>query len=166
MPLTQTSALPTTPLTISFAFCPAGGAVKSVRYHHGTANCAIVSAPTLVIWPKQVFMLVEKKTFGQAPFCSSAAISVPGAPPSSLATVSQPLVEKPGVEICAPDWVAVALVSTFQPAVDAEVGDGGRSGRWRQPSREMEGGRRGQAGAPECAGVHRRRGEAQHDDPC
>ncbi len=116
VPLTHTSALPTTPLTMSFAFCPAGGAAKSVRYHQGTENCAIVSAPTLVICPKQVFMLVEKNTFGHAPFCSSALISVPGAPAPSLVRESQPLVEKPGVEIWAPPCVAVALVSTFQPA--------------------------------------------------
>src|SRR5690242_21456196 len=62
-------------------------------------------------------MLVEKNTFGQAPFCNSALISVPGAPAPSLATVSQPFVAKPGVEIWAPLWVAVALVSTFHPAV-------------------------------------------------
>src|SRR5262249_23774012 len=114
---THTSALPTTPLTISFAACPAGGAAKSVRYHQGTENCAMVSAPTLVIWPKQVFMLVEKNTLGHEPFCSNALISVPGAPAPSLVTLSQPLVAKPGVEICAPPWVAVALVRTFQPAV-------------------------------------------------
>src|SRR5690242_15981080 len=59
VPLTHTSALPSTPLMISFVFCPAGGAAKSVRYHHGTENCAMVSGPTFVIWPKQVFMLVE-----------------------------------------------------------------------------------------------------------
>src|SRR6266487_340443 len=61
-------------------------------------------------------MLVEKKTFGQMPFCSSASISVPGAPASSLATGSQPTVLNPGVEICCPPWVAVALLSTCQPA--------------------------------------------------
>src|SRR5262249_27327809 len=60
-------------------------------------------------------MFVEKNTFGQVPFCSSAPISVPGAPPPSLATDSQPAVENPGVEICPPPCVAVALVSTFQP---------------------------------------------------
>src|SRR5437879_3083144 len=99
-PLTHTSAEPTTPFRTSLAFCPAGGAVKSVRYHHGTENCAMVSAPTLVIWPKQVFMFAAKNTFGQVPFCSRALISVPGAPPPSLATLSQPEVEKPGVDIC------------------------------------------------------------------
>src|SRR5215470_14068114 len=115
VPLTHTSALPTTPLTMSLVFVPAAGAVKSARYHHGTENCAIVSAPILVIWPKQVCMLLEKKMFGQEPFCSNALISVPGAPAPSLLTVSQPVVEKPGVEIAAPDWVAEALVSTFHP---------------------------------------------------
>src|SRR5205814_5549127 len=54
VPLTHTSALPTTPLRISFAFCPAGGAEKSVRYHHGTENCATVSGPTFDMKPKQV----------------------------------------------------------------------------------------------------------------
>ena len=106
---------------MSFAFCPAAGAAKSVRYHHGTENCAIVSGPTFVICPKQLFMFVEKNTFGQVPFCSSALISVPGAPAPSLVTDSQPAVEKPGVEICAPLWVAVAQVSTFQPAVPRVV---------------------------------------------
>src|SRR5262249_33915513 len=72
VPLTHTSALPTTPLRISFASWPAGGAAKSVRHHHGTENCGIVSAPIFVIWPKQVFMLDEKNTFGQVPFCSNA----------------------------------------------------------------------------------------------
>src|SRR5690349_3221278 len=62
-------------------------------------------------------MLAEKNTFGQEPFCSNALISVPGAPAPSLVTLSQPEVEKPGVEICAPLCVAVALVRTFQPAV-------------------------------------------------
>src|SRR5262249_13653075 len=33
VPSTHTSALPTIPLRISFAFCPAGGATKSVRHH-------------------------------------------------------------------------------------------------------------------------------------
>src|SRR5256714_2145938 len=62
-------------------------------------------------------MLVEKNTLGQLPFCNSALISVPGASAPSLTTLSQPAVEKPGVEIWAPPWVAVALVSTFQPAL-------------------------------------------------
>src|SRR5215813_10257021 len=54
---------------------------------------------------------------GQRPFWASASISVPGAPASSLATDSQVDVLKPGVEIWAPDWVAVALLCTFQPPV-------------------------------------------------
>src|SRR2546421_3938191 len=62
-------------------------------------------------------MLVEKNTLGQLPFCNSALISVPGASAPSLTTLSQPAVEKPGVEIWAPPCVAVALVRTFQPAV-------------------------------------------------
>src|ERR1043166_3614936 len=77
-------------------------------------------------------MLVEKNTLlaplvpwftgcsavspGHLPFCASASISVPGAPASSLLTGSQVLVLKPGVEICAPVWVATALLCTSQPA--------------------------------------------------
>src|SRR5215470_6307304 len=52
---------------------------------------------------------------GHLPFCASASISVPGAPASSLATGSQVLVLKPGVEIRAPVWVATALLWTAQP---------------------------------------------------
>lgn len=62
-------------------------------------------------------MLVEKKTFGQDPFCSKAAISVPGAPLSSGVTDSHFDVSKPGLEMAAPPWVAVELVTTFQPAL-------------------------------------------------
>src|SRR5215469_4658613 len=76
-------------------------------------------------------MLVEKNTLfgllvswftgcsavspGHLPFCARASISVPGAPASSLLTGSQALVLNPGVEICAPDWVATALLCTVQP---------------------------------------------------
>src|SRR5215472_12011117 len=76
-------------------------------------------------------MLVEKNTLfgplvfwftgcsavspGHWPFCASASTSVPGAPASSLLTGSQVLVLNPGVEICAPDWVATALLCTAQP---------------------------------------------------
>src|SRR5262249_47063396 len=52
---------------------------------------------------------------GQRPFCASASISVPGAPASSLVTGSQVDVLNPGVEICAPDCVAMALLCTVQP---------------------------------------------------
>src|SRR6266436_1523981 len=52
---------------------------------------------------------------GHLPFCARASISVPGAPASSLVTGSQVLVLNPGVEICAPDWVAAALLCTSQP---------------------------------------------------
>src|SRR5215469_523328 len=52
---------------------------------------------------------------GHRPFWSTASISVPGAPASSLLTGSQVLVLNPGVEICAPDWVATALLCTAQP---------------------------------------------------
>src|SRR6266566_5135315 len=53
---------------------------------------------------------------GHLPFCARASISVPGASASSLATCSQVLVLKPGVEICAPVCVATALLCTSQPA--------------------------------------------------
>src|SRR5215470_4584484 len=75
-------------------------------------------------------MLAEKKTLlgllvdwftgwsavspGHWPFCARASISVLGAPASSLATGSQVLVLKPGVEICAPVCVATALLCTAQ----------------------------------------------------
>ncbi len=52
---------------------------------------------------------------GQRPFCSRASISVPGAPALSLATRSQELASNDGAEICAPDWVAVALLATRHP---------------------------------------------------
>src|SRR6516162_5751051 len=52
---------------------------------------------------------------GHWPFCASASTSVPGAPASSFVTGSQVLVLNPGVEICAPDWVATALLCTVQP---------------------------------------------------
>ncbi|HEV2371133.1 MAG TPA: hypothetical protein VGS19_03095 [Streptosporangiaceae bacterium] len=58
---------------------------------------------------------------GHLPFCTSASTSVPGAPASSLATASQELASKPGDEICAPDWVAVALLCTRQPAEPRSV---------------------------------------------
>src|SRR3954447_9003452 len=61
-------------------------------------------------------MRVEKKTFGQAPFCSSALISLSGAPASSGRTCSQPAVEKTGEETSAPLCAAVALLWTCQPA--------------------------------------------------
>jgi hypothetical protein len=77
-------------------------------------------------------MLFEKKTLfgplvfwftgwsavspGHRPFCARASISVPGAPASSLVTGSQVLVSNPGVEICAPVCVAIALLCTAQPA--------------------------------------------------
>ena len=83
-------------------------------------------------------MLFEKKTLfgllvlwftgcsavspGHWPFCARASISVPGAPASSLVTGSQVLVLKPGVEICAPVWVATGA-ALHRPAGGAEVGD-------------------------------------------
>ncbi len=78
-------------------------------------------------------MLFEKKTLfgllvswftgwsavspGHWPFCARASTSVPGAPASSFVTGSQVEVLKPGVEICAPVWVAMALLCTVQPLV-------------------------------------------------
>src|SRR3974390_3529646 len=58
---------------------------------------------------------------GHLPFCARASISVPGAPASSLVTGSQVLVLNPGVEICAPDWVAAALLCTSQPPAPRSV---------------------------------------------
>src|SRR5260370_32069476 len=94
-------------------------------------------------------MLAEKKTLlaplvpwltgcsavspGHLPFCASASISVPGAPASSLVTGSQVLVSNPGVEICAPVCVAMALLCTAQPPDPrfvtslAPVSDGART---------------------------------------
>src|SRR5262252_5927956 len=71
---------------------------------------------------------------GHLPFCARASTSVPGAPASSLVTGSQVLVLNPGVEICAPDWVATALLCTVQPLLPrlemslAPVSDGELTG--------------------------------------
>src|SRR6516225_3097232 len=65
----------------------------------------------LVLW----FTGCSAVSPGHMPFWASASISVPGAPASSLMTGSHVLVLKPGVEICAPDCVATALLCTFQP---------------------------------------------------
>ncbi len=47
VPFTQTSASPTTPLTVSVAYCPGRASGRnSVRNHHGTANRGTVSLPT------------------------------------------------------------------------------------------------------------------------
>src|SRR5258708_37772810 len=78
---------------------------------------------------------------GHLPFCARASISVPGAPASSLVTGSQVLVLNPGVEICAPDWLATALLCTSQPPVprlvtndaDPRVGPG-RPGQNGEPA--------------------------------
>src|SRR5580704_14203087 len=58
---------------------------------------------------------------GQRPFCSSASISVPGAPAASLATRSQERASNDGMEIRAPDCVAVALLATRQPPAPRSV---------------------------------------------
>ena len=60
-------------------------------------------------------MFVEKNTFGQWPVWTSALTSVPTAPPSSGRTCSHDPVANPGVEICAPAWVARALLCTCHP---------------------------------------------------
>src|SRR5215469_10373802 len=65
----------------------------------------------LVLW----FTGCSAVSPGHCPFWTRASISVPGAPASSLVTGSQVLVLNPGVEICAPDWVATALLCTAQP---------------------------------------------------
>src|SRR5579885_1122492 len=61
-PSTHTSAVPITPFTTSCAAPPLrGSAVKSVRYHHGAANCGIVTGPALsVVYPKHLRRLSEK----------------------------------------------------------------------------------------------------------
>src|SRR5262249_23527016 len=66
----------------------------------------------LVLW----FTGCSAVSPGHWPFCARASSSVPGAPASSLVTGSHVLVLNPGVEICAPVWVATALLCTFQPA--------------------------------------------------
>src|SRR5215472_18037148 len=58
---------------------------------------------------------------GHRPFCARASISVPGAPAPSLATGSQDPALNPGLEIRAPDWVAVALLATRQPCAPRSV---------------------------------------------
>jgi hypothetical protein len=51
-PFTHTLAEPTTPLMTSVATWPVCRFdVKSVRHHHGTLNCATVSAPTFDMKP-------------------------------------------------------------------------------------------------------------------
>src|SRR5215470_410660 len=65
----------------------------------------------LVLW----FTGCSAVSEGHRPFCARASSSVPGAPASSLVTGSHVLVLNPGVEICAPVWVATALLCTFQP---------------------------------------------------
>src|SRR5581483_3719783 len=60
-------------------------------------------------------MLVEKKTFGQWPVCTSALTSVPTAPASSGWTCSHEPVAKPGFEIVSPGCGAAALLWTCQP---------------------------------------------------
>src|SRR5256886_2664183 len=61
-------------------------------------------------------MLLRRTPLGQLPFSHRALTCVPGAPAGSWPTVRKPPAEKPGVEIWAPRWVAVALVRTFHPA--------------------------------------------------
>src|SRR5215467_13238163 len=115
-PLTQASAWPTTPLTISVACWPGPRLLlKSVRYHQGTLNGGVVTAPASVVKPKHLRRLSEKKTSGHAPFCTRASISVPGAPASSGFTCSHPDVEKPGAEMSVPLCGALVLSCTCHP---------------------------------------------------
>src|SRR5215469_15645479 len=72
---------------------------------------------SLVLW----FTGWSAVSIGHWPFCASASTSVPGAPASSLLTGSQPVVLKPGVEICAPVAVVFALLSTDQPFAPRSV---------------------------------------------
>src|SRR5215469_4572677 len=71
----------------------------------------------LVLW----FIGWSAVSPGHLPFWTSASISVPGAPASSLVTGSQVLVLNPGVEIWAPVWVARALLWTSQPLAPSVV---------------------------------------------
>jgi hypothetical protein len=103
--------------------------VNVVRNHHGTANLGIVTFPIWPMNPKQLFMLVEKKTLGHRPLWTSAATSVPGAPAPSGRTCSHDPVANPGLEMTAPDSPVRALVWTRQPPtptvlVAAEAADG------------------------------------------
>src|SRR5690242_9064950 len=68
-----------------------------------------------------VFTGCSPGSSGQRPFCSSASISVPGAPAESLATGSQDRASNDGAEICAPVCVAVALLATCQPPAPRSV---------------------------------------------
>src|ERR1044072_8064569 len=61
-------------------------------------------------------MLSPTKTSGHSPFCSSAPISVPGAPASSGCTFSHSAVSNPGAETSAPGCDASPLLCTCQPA--------------------------------------------------
>ena len=66
-------------------------------------------------------MLLEKKTFGHSPCCSTASTSAPGAPASSGVTLKKAEVLKPGVEMTAPVWVATELLWTSHPPVPMVV---------------------------------------------
>src|ERR1700739_4604567 len=83
-----------------------------VRNHQGTANLGIVSLPIWLMEPKQVFMLVEKNTFGQCPVWTSAPTSVPTAPASSGCTCIHDPAAKPDFEITLPACRACALLCT------------------------------------------------------
>ena len=58
---------------------------------------------------------LQRGVTGAHPFWTSASISVPGAPASSLVDRQPAGVLKPGAEIFAPVCVAIALLCTFQP---------------------------------------------------
>src|SRR5215470_7155066 len=99
----------------------------------------------LVLW----FTGWSAVSIGHWPFCASASTSVPGAPASSLVTGSQLEALKPGVEICAPVAVVLALLSTLQPPVPrlamslAPVSEGdaiGAAGATARPGRADDAG--------------------------
>src|SRR5215470_12274303 len=96
----------------------------------------------LVLW----FTGWSAVSIGHWPFCASASTSVPGAPASSLVTGSQLEVLKPGVEICAPVAVVLALLSTLQPPVPrllmslAPVSEGDAAGAAARPDRADDAG--------------------------
>ena len=89
-PLSHRSASPTTPLTTRLA-CAAGcAALNVVRNHHGHREARDrVGAERLHV-AEAALQVGGEEDVGQRPFWTSASTSVPGAPPSSGATFSQP----------------------------------------------------------------------------
>ena len=78
----------------------------------------MLSAKKTLCWPElRWFTGWRDGSSGQRPFCARASTSVPGAPAPSSPTRSQEPALYPGREICAPDCVATALLTTRQPCV-------------------------------------------------